>query len=91
MDVVSSDAPRPSYWSDSSESSTALWSQEDSRSSDSKSSITGSNVKFSVTWQRGKLMSVVKHMVDAAMAECGDLATEQDQVTLTLQLKVETA
>lgn len=84
MAVVSSDAPRPSYWSDSSESSTALGSQDDSSR---KSSITGSKVKFSVTCERGKLKSVVKHMVDAAMAESADLATEQDQVTLTLQLK----
>ncbi|KAJ5147569.1 hypothetical protein N7526_000921 [Penicillium atrosanguineum] len=89
MAVVASDAPRPSSWSDSSDSSnsTALRSQTGSRSSDSRSSITGSKVKFSVTCQRGKLKSVVKHMVDAAMAESADLATEQDQVTLTLQLK----
>ena len=33
------------------------------------------------------MKSVVKHMVDAAMAESADLVTEQDQVTLTLQLK----
>jgi hypothetical protein len=88
MAVVSTESARPSYYSDSSESSSARRSQEDrSSDSDGSSMISGSRVKFSVTCQRGKLKSVVKHMVDAAMAESGDLATEEDQVTLTLQLK----
>ncbi|KAJ5958759.1 uncharacterized protein N7479_005909 [Penicillium vulpinum] len=86
--VVAIDGPRPSYYSDSSESSTALRSQEDSRSSDSDSSMTsGSKVKFSITCQRGRLKSVVKRMAEAAMTESADLATEKVQVTLTLQLK----
>ncbi|KOS37150.1 hypothetical protein ACN38_g12066 [Penicillium nordicum] len=88
MAVVSTESTRPSYYSDSSERSSARRSQEDrSSNSDGSSMTSGSKVKFSITCQRGKLKSVVKHMVDAAMAESGELATEEDQVTLTLQLK----
>ena len=87
MVVGSSEAACPSYYSDSSESGSALRSQDRSSDSEGSSMSSGSKVKFSITCQRGKLKSVVKHMVDAAMAESGDLATEQDQVTLTLQLE----
>ncbi|OQE45108.1 hypothetical protein PENCOP_c002G08447 [Penicillium coprophilum] len=79
---------RPSYYSDASERGSARRSQEDRSSDSDGSSMTSvSKVKFSVTCQRGKLKSVVKHIVDAAMAESGELATEEDQVTLTLQLR----
>ncbi|KAL2824974.1 hypothetical protein BJY01DRAFT_256375 [Aspergillus pseudoustus] len=44
-------------------------------------------VEYSVTCQRAKLKSLVTHLVAAAMSETADCAAEEDQVTLTLNLK----
>ncbi|PLB53457.1 hypothetical protein P170DRAFT_435087 [Aspergillus steynii IBT 23096] len=44
-------------------------------------------IEYSVSCQRGKLKSLVNYLVEAAMSESADGAMEEDQVTLTLQLK----
>ncbi|KAL7626001.1 hypothetical protein AAE478_002770 [Parahypoxylon ruwenzoriense] len=44
-------------------------------------------VEYSVTCQRGKLKTLVNHLVDAAMSESAGWTTEDDQVTITLRLK----
>ncbi|KAF3391416.1 hypothetical protein F1880_007955 [Penicillium rolfsii] len=44
-------------------------------------------VECSIRCRRRRLKSMVNHLVDAAMKESADSATEDDHVTLTLQLK----
>ena len=45
-------------------------------------------VEYSVTCQRGKVKTLMDHLVDAAMLESAEWAAEYDPVTISLRLKV---
>ncbi|KAB8236577.1 SANT/Myb-like DNA-binding domain-containing protein [Aspergillus alliaceus] len=57
-------------------------------SEDSSGVSVAASVEYSVTCQRGRARSLVNQLVDAAMSECLDRTSEEDKVTLTLQVKV---
>lgn len=58
-------------------------------SNDGESGIAlGTEVEYSVTCQRGKLKTLMSHLVDAAMSESVNKMAEDDPVTVTLRLKV---
>ncbi|KAI1134654.1 hypothetical protein F5Y05DRAFT_417064 [Hypoxylon sp. FL0543] len=48
---------------------------------------TNNTVQYSVSCQRGKLKTLVHHLVDAAMSETTVKSAEEDEVTLTLRLQ----
>lgn len=45
-------------------------------------------VEYSVTCQRGKLKTLVNHLMDAAISEIAGRTAEDDEMTITLRLKV---
>ena len=45
-------------------------------------------VEYSVTCQRGKVKTLMNHVVDAAMSESAEWAVEDDPVTISLRLKI---
>ncbi|KAH6652469.1 hypothetical protein BKA67DRAFT_574066 [Truncatella angustata] len=47
-----------------------------------------SDVEYAVTCQRGKLKTLLSHLMDAAMSEGAMLVAEEHPVTVTLKLKV---
>ncbi|KAI1497784.1 hypothetical protein F5X99DRAFT_412763 [Biscogniauxia marginata] len=51
------------------------------------SSTAAAPVEYSVTCQRGKLKTLVNHLIDAAMMEGAGSTADDDQVTVTLQFK----
>ncbi|KAH8427411.1 SANT/Myb-like DNA-binding domain-containing protein [Aspergillus melleus] len=57
------------------------------RESRRKSSHEAGVIEYSVSCQRGKLKSLVGYLVEAAMSESADGAMEEDQITLTLNVK----
>ena len=46
-----------------------------------------SEVQYTVTCQRGKIKTLMNHLVDAAMSESAKWTAEDDQVTISLRLK----
>ncbi|KAI0116094.1 hypothetical protein F4776DRAFT_666669 [Hypoxylon sp. NC0597] len=68
------------------EFSGALFRQDQAQSISPESS-TNKTVQYSVSCQRGKVKTLMYHLVDAAMSETTVRSTEEDEVTLTLRLE----
>ena len=47
-----------------------------------------SEVQYTVTCQRRKIKTLMNHLVDAAMSESAEWTAEDDQVTISLRLKI---
>ena len=45
-------------------------------------------VQYTVTCQRDKIKTLMNHLVDAAISESAEWTAEDDQVTISLRLKV---
>lgn len=84
VELIDSCKNRDSNGSSTGEKSVCSTAPPEGESSDAS---VASHVKYSITCARENMRSVVKHLVDAAMEESADCATEKDQVTLTLQLQ----
>ncbi|KAI0836460.1 hypothetical protein F5Y06DRAFT_288430 [Hypoxylon sp. FL0890] len=65
----------------------ALFHNQDNVQNTIAENSTDNIVQYSVSCQRGKLKTLVCHLVDAAMSETTVRSAEEDEVTLTLRLE----